>query len=194
MRTPTFVITTICLACLIAPNTQANPTADAELKQYYFAAARLGDTTLMQAFFDAGVSPNQPNEKGYTPVMIATYNGQSTMVDYLLEHGADACAKDNRGNTALMAAIFRAEIGIAKKLMAQPCNPNHQNNAGQTPLMYAALFNRTPLIDALKHKGAQLALTDNSGNSAADLAASQGNEALTIHLQTVDSKPSSLEQ
>jgi len=179
-------ITTYSLISLSAPYIQAELTAaDTELKQYYFAAARLGDTTLMQAFMDAGVSPDQTNEKGYTPIMIATYNGQSAMVDYLLKHGADACAKDNRGNTALMAAIFRAEVGIAKTLMTQPCNnPNHQNNAGQTPLMYAALFNRTILIDALKSKGAKFDLKDKSGNSAADLAIAQGNDALAVQLKT----------
>ncbi|NOZ52406.1 MAG: ankyrin repeat domain-containing protein [Gammaproteobacteria bacterium] len=183
MRNFILYATTLYFVCLTFVYAHTKPTPDTELQQYYFAAARLGDVKLMQAFIAAGVSPNHANVKGYTPIMIATYHGQSIMVDYLLDHGANACAKDNRGNTALMAAIFRTELSIAKKLMSQSCDPNHQNNAGQTPLMYAALFNRTTLIDALKKKGAQIELRDKLGNSAADLATSQGNLALINRLQ-----------
>jgi len=169
--------------CFMPNMVLAEPEPKDQLNDYYFAAARMGDMELMQAFLEAGFSANLANDKGYTPIMIAAYQGQENMVNYLLEQGADPCAEDKRGNTALMAAIFRAEVFIAKTLLTQDCSPNHQNKAGQTPLMYAALFDRQSVIDYLRDKGANVKLQDNSGNDAMSLAISQGNQRLASRLQ-----------
>ena len=154
------------------------------LDEYYFAAARLGDIELINEFFAAGMGVDRVNNKGYSALMIAAYNGQKTMVENLLHYGANACAEDRRGNTALMAAIFKGEFSIAKVLLAAECDPNHQNRAGQTPLMYAALFDRKEFIDALKKHGADIKVIDSQGYDAADIAASQGNQRLANQLRS----------
>jgi len=141
-----------------------------KLTQYFFAAARLGDTAIINEFVNAGFPIDIKNRKGYTALMISSYNGRPEAVNKLLTLGANACAEDNRGNTAVMAAIFKGEFSIAKRLIAADCNENHQNNAGQTPLMYASLFGREELKALLIDQGADENQADNSGNTAASIS------------------------
>lgn len=46
----------------------------------------------------------QKNEKGWTPLIVATYNNQKAVVDYLLSLGADVHVKNHNGTTLLMYA------------------------------------------------------------------------------------------
>jgi ankyrin repeat protein len=141
-----------------------------ELMQYFFAAARLGDAAVIDEFVNAGFPIDIKNMKGYTALMISSYNGRPETVNKLLTLGANACAEDKRGNTAVMAAIFRGEFSIAKRLIEADCNENHQNNAGQTPLMYASLFGREELKILLIDRGADKNKADKSGNTAASIS------------------------
>ena len=140
-----------------------------KLVPYYYAAARTGDEEVISEFLSAGLPIDVKNQKGYTALMIATYNGQKSIVNTLIEKGANVCAQDNRGNTSLMAAIFRGEFSIAKTLMSEDCDENQQNKAGQTAVMYASLFGRDELKKLLIERGADIELQDNSGNSATSI-------------------------
>ncbi|MGJ8582366.1 MAG: ankyrin repeat domain-containing protein [Psychromonas sp.] len=140
-----------------------------DLMPYYYAAARTGDNEVISEFLNAGLPVDIKNHKGYTALMIATYNGQARIVHSLIAQGANVCAQDNRGNTALMAAVFRGELSIAKSLMSEECDENQQNNAGQTAVMFATLFGREELRALLIERGANISLEDNSGNSAVSI-------------------------
>ncbi|MBC8651364.1 ankyrin repeat domain-containing protein [Pseudomonas sp. MTM4] len=142
----------------------------AQLRDYFFDAARHGDSPILDEFIQAGFDLNTADEKGYTALILAAYNGHADTVEQLLAAGADACAEDKRGNTALMGAIFKGELRIAKRLLATECNPDQRNAAGQTPAMYAALFQRETLLDALRERGADLGASDPLGNSVESLA------------------------
>ena len=137
-----------------------------QLIPYYYAAARTGDNEVISEFLNAGLPIDVKNHKGYTALMIATYNGQKNVVNTLIKEGAYVCAQDNKGNTALMAAVFRGEFSIAKTLMSEDCDENQQNKAGQTAVMYATLFGREELRELLVERGADINLQDKSGNSA----------------------------
>ncbi|MCQ4259697.1 ankyrin repeat domain-containing protein [Stutzerimonas stutzeri] len=141
-----------------------------QLRDYFFNAARFGDNEVLQEFIQAGYDLNTADDKGYTALILAAYNGQPDTVERLISAGADACAKDKRGNTALMGAIFKGELRIAKRLLATECDPDQRNNAGQTPAMYAALFQREALLEALRERGADLEATDPMGNRVESLA------------------------
>lgn len=141
-----------------------------QLRDYFFNAARFGDDEVLDEFIQAGYDLNTSDEKGYTALILAAYNGHSDTVERLISAGADACAKDKRGNTALMGAIFKGELRIAKRLLATECDPDQRNNAGQTPAMYAALFQRDALLEALRERGADLDASDPLGNKVESLA------------------------
>lgn len=141
-----------------------------QLRDYLFNAARFGDNDVLDEFIRAGYDLNTADEKGYTALILAAYNGHPETVERLITAGADACAKDKRGNTALMGAIFKGELRIAKRLLATECDPDQRNDAGQTPAMYAALFQRDALLEALRERGADLEATDPLGNRVESLA------------------------
>ncbi len=169
-----FLLLALCLGGGMAV-AQGEPAADAEqvqaqLRDYFFSAARFGDNEMLDEFSQAGFDLNSADDKGYTALILAAYNGHADTVEQLLAAGADACVKDKRGNTALMGAIFKGELRIAKRLLATDCNPDQRNAAGQTPAMYAALFQREALLDALRERGADLDATDLLGNSVESLA------------------------
>lgn len=141
-----------------------------QLRDYFFNAARFGDNEVLDEFIKSGYDLNTADDKGYTALILAAYNGHPATVERLLTAGADACAEDKRGNTALMGAIFKGELRIAKRLLATECDPDQRNNAGQTPAMYAALFQRDALLEALRERGADLEATDPLGNRVESLA------------------------
>lgn len=164
-----FTLLTLLVPFKIMAAESDNESLYKELMPYYYAAARTGDNEVITEFINAGLPINIKNEKGYTALMIATYNGQKEIVNTLINQGANVCAQDNKGNTALMAAVFRGEFNIAKTLMAEDCDENQQNKAGQTAVMYASLFGREALRELLVDRGADINLQDKSGNSASSI-------------------------
>jgi ankyrin repeat protein len=51
---------------------------------------------------------NQQDDKGYNPLILATYNGNYEVAQFLLKHGADTEKKDLSGRTALMGRHLKA--------------------------------------------------------------------------------------
>lgn len=105
------------------------PTTLTALSPYFFAAARSGETAVLQEFIQAGFPVDLKNEASYTALMIAAYQGQANAVNLLLKAGADACIRDKRGHTALMGAMIKAEWQIAKQLYAIDCDQGTNTQA-----------------------------------------------------------------
>lgn len=127
-----------------ASQTDEPDTAQVQLLvDYFFAAARTGDITVLEHFLDAGFPIDQRNSQTYTALMVAAYNGQEAATDLLLEHGANACLQDKRGNTAMMGAVIKAEFTIVKRLYAKECNANLTNNAGMTLTEFARYWGQS---------------------------------------------------
>lgn len=158
------------LVCANLSAAEDSPVSiEQQLKSYLFNAARNGDNEILNEFIQAGYDLNSQDEKGYTALILAAYNGHLSSVEQLLAAGANPCTEDKRGNTALMGAIFKGELRIAKLLLDADCSPDQRNNAGQTPAMYAALFQRTEILQALSEKGADLSAEDAMGNKVENL-------------------------
>ncbi|MGI2092285.1 ankyrin repeat domain-containing protein [Shewanella oncorhynchi] len=127
-----------------ASQTDEPDTAQVQLLvDYFFAAARTGDITVLEHFLDAGFPIDQRNSQTYTALMVAAYNGQEAVTDLLLEHGANACLQDKRGNTAMMGAVIKAEFTIVKRLYAKECDASLTNNAGMTLTEFARYWGQS---------------------------------------------------
>ncbi len=125
----------------------AHAKGNDQLINYYFSAAKTGQTDVIEEFIVNGFPVNQKNNMSYTALMMATYYGHGQTVDRLLALGADACLRDKRGNTAMMGAIIKAEWGIAKKLYSHTCKERHHNQ--KTIEQFAAVFGQTEKLQAL---------------------------------------------
>ncbi|MBB4857587.1 ankyrin repeat protein [Novosphingobium chloroacetimidivorans] len=152
-------------------------------QELLFEAAKLGRADLIPLLVRQGADVNAYEGRGFTPLILAAYNGQAAAVDALLKAGADPCKADrSQGNTALMGVAFKGDDRIAAMLLRQTCDVDARNNAGQTALMMAALFNRTQQVGMLLKAGADPQVIDAAGRSAASVVAAQGNTALAEQL------------
>ena len=64
-----------------------------ELVNLFFAAAKVGNSEVINEFLKHGFPVDVRNKDGYTPLMMATYYGHQEIVSSLLKHGADRCAR-----------------------------------------------------------------------------------------------------
>ena len=177
-----YLLASVLAAATPAPSNSTLPPPERR-QELLFEAAKLGRTDLIPVLIEQGADVNAFEGRGFTPLILAAYNGQIASVQALLKAGADPCKADrSQGNTAQMGVAFKGDDRIATMLLAQKCDVNARNHAGQTALMMAALFNRTEQIGMLLRAGADPTIVDASGRSAAGVAASQGNDAVASQL------------
>jgi ankyrin repeat protein len=150
------------------------------LVELWFDAARMGRDDVIPALLAAaGVDIEATDARGYTALVLASYNGQESTTALLLEHGASVDgAHDLGGNTALMGVCFKGYLPIARTLIEAGADVNRRNGVGQTALMMAALFNQRAIIDLLLANGADASVMDTAGNTVKTLAIAQGNTEL----------------
>ena len=81
---------------------------------------------------------NLPDEKGFTPLVLATYLGHKEVTECLIDHGADLNYQDPMmGMTALMGVCFKGSLELAKLLIEKGADPSIQNENGETALDFA---------------------------------------------------------
>ncbi|MER6299003.1 ankyrin repeat domain-containing protein [Kitasatospora sp. NPDC001539] len=88
-----------------------------------FDAARAGDTAVLTAAVDAGVSADLTNGSGDTLVMLAAYHGHAGTVEALLGRGADPDRANDKGQTPLAGAVFKGEADVVRALVAHGADP-----------------------------------------------------------------------
>src|SRR5260370_18465260 len=138
------VVIHLAAAGAVAQETKsAAPLSPDRVKELYFDAAREGRVDLLEGLIKDGMSVDLRDSRGFTPLILAAYNGQLAAADFLICHGADPCAIDPKGNSSLMGVAFKGNAKVAARLLPEPCSVNAANRAGQTALMIAALFGRT---------------------------------------------------
>jgi len=169
-----------------SPVAEALPTPERR-QELLFDAARLGRSDMIAPLVKAGVDINATDARGFTPLILAAYNGQGETVEALIGAGADACKPDGgQGNTAQMGVAFKGNDAIAARLLKAGCDVNARNKAGQTALMMAALFGRSAQVAMLVKAGADPALADAAGRTASAVAQAQGNDAMVAQLKARD--------
>ena len=87
--------------------------------------------------------------KGYSPLMLAAYHGQTDLVRDLLHRGDDPNNRDFNGNTVLMGVAFKGHVDVIRLLLQYGANPELKNPKGQTALMFAQMFGRTEAASLL---------------------------------------------
>ncbi|HAB43939.1 MAG TPA: hypothetical protein DCE70_10485 [Acinetobacter sp.] len=115
-------------------------TSQQELIDLFFAAAKIGNSEVINEFLKHGFPVDVRNQDGYTPLMMATYYGHQDIVTTLLAKGADRCARDNRDNTALMGALFKMEFAIAKQLRQVDCDAQTKKTGQKTTAEFAKVI------------------------------------------------------
>src|SRR6202049_4093267 len=81
-----------------------------------------------------GPTGNQTDDKGYTPLILATYNDNFEVAQLLLKHGANTEVKDHSGRTALMGASFKGNEREVKLLLDNGANASAVDSKGMTSM------------------------------------------------------------
>ena len=140
MKTKLTSILLIFIACAVAARAQTSNL---------FAAARTNDVNSARVLLASNADVNQQDDKGYTPLIMATYDG-SYEVAQLLEHGALTEKKDRAGRTALMGASFKGDERDVALLLQHGADENAKDSTGLNSMMYAVMFGRISVIKALR--------------------------------------------
>ena len=115
-----------------------------------FTAARSNDVNLAKTLLGAKADVNQTDDKGYTPLILATYNDNFEVAQLLLKHGANTEIKDHSGRTALMGASFKGNEREVKLLLDNGANTSAVDSKGMTSMVYAVMFGRISVIRTLR--------------------------------------------
>lgn len=89
------------------------------------------------------------NVRGYSPLMLAVYNGQQDFCEALLRCGADVNSTDAVGNSLLMGAAFKGNLHILKLLLRFNANLTLKNKSKMTARDWAVMFKRREIISYL---------------------------------------------
>ena len=133
-------------------------------------AAAKGNAALTDALLKAGADVNLANLAGVTPLMGAAFSGEPQIVRKLLSAGAKIEPLDRVKKNA---ATYAAGVGCTECLLelmraGTPVNTTLENNL--TLLMWAAAYGHESSVRLLLDQGADRALKDSRGKTAADMA------------------------
>lgn len=81
------------------------------------AAARGGSASIGEALLDKGLSVDEKNMYGITPLHVAAENGRPEFVEFLFENGADIDGQSAMGMTALHFAQENEHEDVADRLL-----------------------------------------------------------------------------
>lgn len=146
-----------------------------ETSYAFQAALRNGDFQKVETLISEQPNfVNEPDERGYPPIVMAAYHNQINVVDLLLKNQVNIDAVDPSGNTALMGTCFKGFEVVTEQLIKAGANLNAQNGNGSTAFAFACMFNHRELANLLLQYGADPSLEDHKGVSAVEHAKRQG--------------------
>lgn len=142
--------------------------------QGFLKSAEAGDRAVVAMFLASGVDINTRDERGWTPLMISSFNGDEEIVELLIRSGADVHARDAAGYGPLHWAAFNGYHRVIKLLIDKGANPDTQSNFGWTPLMQAAARGHLAAAKQLLGSRASVNLASKDGWVALHKAAASG--------------------
>jgi uncharacterized protein len=125
------------------------------------AAIANGNIDQLRKILDAGASPSEANEVGYTLLIGASATGKQDFVQLLIERGANVNAQASRevssvrGVSALIMAVRNGFDAIARMLVRAGADVNAESTWGETPLYEAICRGNESLVRFLIKHGAK---------------------------------------
>lgn len=143
-----------------------------------FEAARSGDVEVIIEMVNINSDTvNATDERGYSPLILAAYNGQHKTMAYLITAGANVNYESPQG-TALAGATFKADTLAAQLLLENKAMVDAVDANGTNPILFATIFNHNRMAHLLMRFGANPSIPDNEGLTAKACAKSLNNTEL----------------
>ncbi len=137
-------------------------------------AIEKGDVRVLEKLIRAGMDVNHIDDGGWTPLMVAAFNGQEQAALMLIDAGATVNARDRSGYSPLHWAAMNGYVQAAMVLLRKGAIVNLQNNFGWTPLLHAASRGHHHIVKLLLENDAHPDLPDKEGWTPLHKAAVNG--------------------
>ena len=175
----------------VTAQAQVAPSA-AEVVAYtgLHLAAHKGDTTKIQRLVASGAVLNATDAYGRTPLHVAAFARQREAIRALAKAGAhlNRLETSRYDGTALIAAAHLGHDGVVRQLIAAGAPLDHVNNLHWTAVIESIVLGdggprHQATLKALIDAGANLQLTDRSGQTPLALAKARGFNAMVTLLE-----------
>ena len=141
----------------------------------YLCPAMWEDPEVCQVFIGGGADIETKNEKGRSPLHLASLSGALTTVKMLVESGADVRAADTRRDTCLTLAAYFGHTDTVRYLVGLPeVDLNHQQSGNCTALHFAVQGQHADIVQVLIDAGADIETKNNKVRSPLHLASFSG--------------------
>ncbi len=116
-----------------------------------YSAIQSGDLNAVQTIIGANPEiANKTDQRGFTPLILATYLEKKEVSEFLIDHGADIDAQDASGNTALMGVSHKGHQEITRMLLSKGADIDIKNDDGDTALDFAIRSGNTAIEELLR--------------------------------------------
>jgi uncharacterized protein len=143
-------------------------------------AAEFSDPARIALFIKAGMAVDVRDEREWTPLMVAAFNGNEAVARLLITQGANVQARDVSGYTPLHWAALNGFESVIRLLIRKGIERNSRSNMGWTALMQAATKGHMAVVRALLDAGDDPNMATDDGWTALHKAVANN------HIQTVE--------
>ena len=150
------------------------------LQSHMLKAAESSDPYLIALFIKAGMAVDVRDEREWTPLMVAAFNGNEAVARLLITHGANVQARDVGGHTPLHWAALNGFESVIRLLISKGIERNSRSNFGWTALMQAATKGHIAIVRALLDAGDDPKMATEDGWTALHKAVANH------HIETVE--------
>ncbi|XP_032870954.1 probable protein S-acyltransferase 23 isoform X1 [Amblyraja radiata] len=159
------------------------PTRSEPVQRPIHWAAVKGHITAVDILLQAGVSPDERDQRGCTPLILASQFGHIALCCHLMRKGVSLQVCDSQGDNALHWAASQGHCELTRLLIYSGLSPAKQDDYGQTPLHLAVLSGSLLTVQLLcEQNGEELENEDKNGNTPLKLARGQQCEDIIVYL------------
>ena len=145
-------------------------------------AADRGVVEAVRFLVEEGVSKDDGDWEGWTPLVFAAWKGHLPVVQYLLEQGAEKDKANNGGDSPLYVAAAYGHLTVVQYLLEQGVDKDKGDDIGASPLLAAAQDGHVDVVQCLLDHGADKDKADNGGCSPLYSAAVEGHLPVVQYL------------
>lgn len=142
--------------------------------QGFLKAVESDNQEAVRVFLSSGVDLEVKDERGWTPLLIATANGKGSLAQLLIHSGARPLVRDINGFTPLHWAALQGMSNVVVLLISKGVDVDSQSKFKWTPLMQACTRGHLTVCSLLIAAGANLALSNSDGSTALQIASGKG--------------------
>jgi ankyrin repeat protein len=137
-------------------------------------SVEMGRHDLVALFLSSGAHIDSCDDRMWTPLMIAAFNGNEKLTRLLVRCGASIHHKDKAGYVPLHWAAFNGFAKVVKLLLTDEANVDARSNFGWTPLLQAATRGHLSVSFMLIEQGADVNASSQDGWTPLMKAAANG--------------------